>query len=72
MRMIRVHAPMGVREYPAFEDSNMFEKAKADGRIAPGDEIIYRGIVVTVQEDYSMLVIGPLAAIGPVEVLDEL
>lgn len=63
MERIKIQTPEGMFEYAFCRDGTEYEACKASGEIAAGMEIVYRGFVVAVQDDFSMLIIGGIPQI---------
>ena len=60
LHKMQVQTPEGLREYKVVPNGMVFDQARGGGEIVAGDEIIYRGAIVWLQSDFSMVVIGEL------------
>ena len=58
LHKMQAQTPEGLREYKVVPDGMVFDQARGSGEIVAGEEIIYRGSIVWLQKDFSMVVFG--------------
>lgn len=65
VQKIQVQTPDGVQEYLFIPDSSVYDQAVAAGEVKEGMDIVYRGFLVHVLPDMSMLILTQILAPQP-------
>jgi len=61
LQKIQLQTANGLKDYLFISDSFAYDQAKADGLIVEGMEVVYRGFLVHILPDMSMLILSQVA-----------